>query len=40
MDMEDKCSIGELTLTECHQTTYVKNKATENLSNLSEKEIN
>lgn len=40
MDMEDKSSIGELILTECHQTSYVKNKGTEYLSKLSEEEIN
>lgn len=38
--MEVEYRIGELTLTEFHQTIYVKNKATENVSNLSEEEIN
>lgn len=38
--MEAKCSIGDLTLTDCHKTCFIKNKGTENVSNLSEEEIN
>lgn len=37
--MEDMCNIGELTLTECHKTVYVKNRATENICNLSNENI-
>lgn len=36
--MEDKCSVGELTLTDCHQFSYGAQKAIENVNDLSEDE--
>lgn len=36
MKIEDKCSIGELTITECHK---IMSTATENISNLSDEGI-
>lgn len=38
--MEDKCSVGIITQTECHKTSYVTQKAIENASELSEEELN
>ena len=36
--MEDKCSVGELTLTDCYQFSYVAQKAIENVNDLFEDE--
>lgn len=38
--MEDKCSVGIMTLTECHKTSYVKKKVIEDANDLSEEELN
>ena len=37
--MEEKCSVGELTLSECHLQSYVKKKAIENIEKLSEHDL-
>lgn len=36
--MKDKCSVGELTLTDSHQFSYGAKKAIENINDLSEDE--
>ena len=38
--MEDKCSVGIITQTECHKISYVTKKAIENACELSEEELN
>lgn len=38
--MDNKCCVGLLKQTECHKLTYVKKKGLENVSDLSEEELN
>lgn len=38
--MDNKCCVGLLKQTECHKLTYVTKKGLENVSDLSEEELN